>query len=103
MQSLPTPPKVTAVEVVAAQPTEADSAALYYGQLEVSRRVGLVGAADLRFAARVITRLDDTLPKMQTVGRIDDLDEFIAGAPPVRALLGFAVSPLFGRLLHGEE
>jgi len=28
MQSLPTPPKVTAVEVVAAQPTEADSAAL---------------------------------------------------------------------------
>ena len=42
-----------------------------------SRRVGLVGAADLRFAARVITRLDDTLPKMQTVGRIDDLDEFM--------------------------
>ena len=82
---------------------EAEGVALYHGMLEVSRRVGLVGAADLRFAARVITRLDDTLPKMQTVGRIDDLDEFIAGAPPVRSLLGFAVSPLFGRLLHGED
>ena len=50
----------------------------------------------------VLTRLDETLPKMQTVGRIDDLDEFIGSVPPVRQLLQFAVSPLFGQLLHGE-
>jgi hypothetical protein len=81
---------------------EALGAALHAAQIETARRVGLVAAADLRFAARVLGRIDETLPKMQTVGRIDDLDEFIAQAAPVRALLGFAVTPLFGKLLHGH-
>jgi hypothetical protein len=64
-----------------------------------ARRVALVCAADLRAAARVITRLDESLPRLQTVGRIDDLDEFIAATPPVRALAEFAVTASFGALL----
>src|SRR5205823_12042629 len=75
---------------------------LWSALLESARRVGLVAAADLRFAARMITRLDESLPKLQTVGKIDDLDEFIATCAPVRGLLGFAVTPLFGKLLHGQ-
>jgi hypothetical protein len=64
--------------------------------IETARRVGLVGAGDLRFVARLLTRLDETLPKMQTVGKMDDLEEFIGGAPPVRSLLGFAATDAFG-------
>ena len=75
--------------------------ALWADYVETARRVGLVASADLRFAARVITRLDETLPKMQTVGRIDDPDDFIAGAAPVRSLLGFAVTQAFGKALAG--
>ena len=48
-----------------------------------------------------MTRLDESLPRLQTVGRIDDLDEFVAGTPPVRELVIYAVSPRFGKLLHG--
>jgi len=70
------------------------------GLYETALRVGLLGAADLRFAARVVIRLDESLPRMQTVGRIEDLDEFIAATPPVRALLAFAVTPQFGELLR---
>ena len=75
--------------------------ALASALVETARRVGLVAAADLRFVARVLTRLDETLPKMQTVGKLDDLDEFIGGAAPVRTLLGFAATDVFGKALEG--
>jgi tetratricopeptide (TPR) repeat protein len=80
---------------------EALGAALWQAMQETARRVGLVAAADLRFAGRMITRLDEALPKMQTVGKLDDLDDFIDHVPPVRSLLGFAVTPAFGQALKG--
>jgi tetratricopeptide (TPR) repeat protein len=69
--------------------------------IETARRVGLVAAADLRFTAKLLTRLDEALPKLPTAGKIEDLDEFFAGAAPVRSLVGFSVSPQFGRALEG--
>jgi hypothetical protein len=66
---------------------------------ETARRVGLVAAGDVRFVARLLTRLDDTMAKMPTVGKLDDLDAFIAGAPPVQSLLSFAASDAYGRVL----
>jgi len=43
------------------------------------------------------------LPKLQTAGRLEDLDTFIAGAPPVRTLVGFAVTSQFGKALRGQS
>ncbi|MCC6997813.1 MAG: hypothetical protein IT370_24565 [Deltaproteobacteria bacterium] len=74
---------------------------LRHGVIETARRVGLVAAADVRFVARLMTRLDDGLPKMPTVGKLDDLDDFIGGAPTVQALLAFAATSAFGRALLG--
>ncbi|MSP61341.1 MAG: hypothetical protein EXR72_13550 [Myxococcales bacterium] len=74
-----------------------DGARFAQGIVETARRVGLIAAADLRFVARLLTRLDDTLPKLQTVGKIDDLDDFIGGVPAVRTLLGFAATDHFGK------
>ena len=73
----------------------------FAGLLDTARRVGLIAAADLRFVARLLTRLDETLPKMPTVGKIEDLDEFIGGAPPVRSLISFAASDAFGKAIAG--
>jgi hypothetical protein len=69
---------------------------------ETARRVGLVAGADLRFVARLLCRMDESLPKMQTVGKVEDIDDFIGGAPPVRTLLGFAATDAFGKALAGE-
>jgi tetratricopeptide (TPR) repeat protein len=90
------------LRTIAGPPVDAGRA-VWEGALETAQRVGLLGAGDLRFAARVITRLDESLPKMQSVGRVDDLEEFMVGAPPVRALLRFAATAGFGRLLPGGK
>ncbi len=66
-----------------------------------ARRVGLVAAADLRFAAKLLTRLDESLPKLPTAGKVEDLDDFFASTPPARGLVSFASSPRFGRALEG--
>jgi tetratricopeptide (TPR) repeat protein len=68
---------------------------------ETARRVGLMATPDLRTAARLLTRLDDELPKMPTGGPLSDMDTFIAGAPPVKTLISFAASVEFGRALNG--
>ena len=68
--------------------------------VETARRVALVAAADLRFPAKVLTRLDDTLPKLPSAGKLDDLEDFLAGAAPLRALFSFAASSQFARALE---
>ena len=70
------------------------------GLVETARRVALVAAADLRFPAKVLTRLDDSLPKMPTAGRLEDLDDFFTRTGPVRALVSFAASSQFKRALE---
>jgi tetratricopeptide (TPR) repeat protein len=67
--------------------------------IDTARRVALVAAADMRFPAKVLTRLDESLPKLPSAGKIDDLEEFLAGASPVRALVSFAASSQFARAL----
>ena len=68
---------------------------------ETARRVGLMATPDLRTAARLLTRLDDELPKMPTGGPLTDMDTFISGAPPVKTLISYAASVEFGRVLNG--
>lgn len=76
---------------------------LWNGLQETARRVGTVAAADLRFVARVLTRLDESLPKMPTVGKIEDVEAFFEGVPTLQSLIGFAASPLFGNILSGDN
>jgi hypothetical protein len=68
--------------------------------VETSRRVALTATADLRFAAKLLTRLDPSLPKMPSAGKLDDMEEFL-GAAPLSGLAGFAASPRFGALVAG--
>jgi hypothetical protein len=69
------------------------------GVEETARRVGLIAAADLRFVARLLTRLDESLPKMPTVGKVEDLEAFFDNAGALHPLIGFAASPGFGQFL----
>ena len=71
------------------------------GVEETARRVGLMATPDLRTAARLLTRLDDDLPKMPAGGPLSEMDTFISGAPPVKTLISFAASVEFGRVLNG--
>jgi tetratricopeptide (TPR) repeat protein len=67
--------------------------------VETGRRAGLIAAADLRFAIRILGKLDETLPKMPTLVPVQALDDFIDQAPPVRALIAFATSASCGKNL----
>jgi tetratricopeptide (TPR) repeat protein len=66
---------------------------------EAARRVALVAGGELRFVAKLLGRLDDTLPKFPSTGSNEELEQFFAGAPVARRLLAFAISPTFGALL----
>ncbi|MBI5490322.1 MAG: hypothetical protein HY905_23500 [Deltaproteobacteria bacterium] len=72
---------------------------LRHGVLETSRRVGLVAAGELRFVARMMTRLDPNLPKLQMSGKMNELEEFLDAAPDVTSLLAWACTPEFGKVL----
>jgi hypothetical protein len=74
---------------------------LAWGAAETARRVGLVAGGELRFVARMMTRLEPELPKLQMSGKLPELEEFFAQAPSVLALLSFAATPAFGKALGG--
>jgi hypothetical protein len=67
--------------------------------LETTRRVGLVAATDVRGVARLLGRIDDTLPRLQSMGRLEELEHYLGASPPVRSLLAFAASATYGRLV----
>jgi tetratricopeptide (TPR) repeat protein len=69
--------------------------------LEGVRRVALVGTPDLRTVARLLTRMDDGGPRQPSGGPLPELDAFFAAMPTLRALLGYAASVEFGRVLSG--
>jgi tetratricopeptide (TPR) repeat protein len=66
---------------------------------EMARRVALVAGGELRFTCKLLSRLDDTLPKFPSTGTSDELEQFFAGAAVSRRLLAFAISPAFSGLL----
>jgi hypothetical protein len=68
---------------------------------DTARRVGLLAVPDLRTAARLLTRLDESLTKMPTGGPLADMDTFIAGAGPFKSLVGFAASSAVAAALAG--
>ena len=63
-------------------------------------RVALLVCGDLRQAARLQTRLDEALPKMPSAGKLEELSDFFAGAPPLCNLAAFAISPICAGLFH---
>jgi tetratricopeptide (TPR) repeat protein len=67
--------------------------------LETARRVGVVATTDLRGAARLLARVDEAVPRFQNLGRVDELEQYLASAPGVRSLYAFAASTTYGRLV----
>jgi tetratricopeptide (TPR) repeat protein len=69
--------------------------------LELARRVALIVSGEVRAAARLVTRLDESLPRLPSAGKLSDLSEFFAAARPLRELASFALTPLYGDLIGG--
>jgi hypothetical protein len=70
---------------------------------EAARRVGLVASGEVRFAAKLVTRLDEAQPKIPSTGTAEELEQFFTSSPAARRLLAFAISPGFGALLNHND
>lgn len=68
---------------------------LHLALLGTAWRVALLVSGELRQAARLLTRLDETLPKMPSAGKLEDLSDFFASTPLLRSIAAFAISPTF--------
>jgi tetratricopeptide (TPR) repeat protein len=77
---------------VPAQPAEV-AKRLHNAMQETAWRVALIVSGDLRLAARLQTRHDETLTKMPSAGKLEDLSDFFASAASLRDLAAFALSP----------
>ena len=84
------------------RPVQVQAQRIVQAAFEATRRVGLIAAGELRAAIRQITRLDESLPRLQSAGRIEDLDTFIGEAGPVRSLVAFSVTPKFEKAFGAE-
>jgi tetratricopeptide (TPR) repeat protein len=69
------------------------------GMTESARRLGTVAAADLRLVIRVFSRMYEEVPKPKTVGRVEEMDDYLAEVPALQRLLAFAASPEFGAIV----
>lgn len=65
-----------------------------------ARRAGLVAGADLRQVFRVMSRLEDAVPRPRVVARLDELDEYVANSEHLQDLVAFSASPKFGQILR---
>jgi hypothetical protein len=72
---------------------------IHDGLLQTARHVAVIAAGELRFAAKILARLEEGAPKLPTAGRIEDLETFFAASPTIRNAIAFAASPGFGELL----
>ena len=66
--------------------------------MEVPPAATEVALRELRYAAKLLTRLDNTLPKMPSAGKFDDLNEMFA-ATTLAKMAGFALTPAAGAFL----
>ncbi len=73
------------------------------GLAEAARRVGLVAAGEVRFAAKLVTRLDEAQPKIPSTGTAEELEQFFTASAAARRLLAFAISPGFGALMARSD
>jgi tetratricopeptide (TPR) repeat protein len=80
-------------------PPQALGARYAFGMAETARRLGTIAAADLRLVIRVFSRLYEEVPKPKTVGRVEEIDEYLAEVPALQRLLAFAASPEFGAIV----
>jgi tetratricopeptide (TPR) repeat protein len=72
---------------------------IHDGLVQTARHVAVIAAGELRFAAKILARLEEGAPKLPTAGRIEDLETFFAASPTIRNAIAFAASPGFGELL----
>lgn len=79
---------VSDVEVLTARLSEAAH--------ETARRVSFLVSGELRMAARLITRIDDSQPKPPSAGKLEDLSEYFSSSPALRGRVAFVLSPVCG-------
>ena len=73
------------------------------GTRAMARRAGLLAGADLRQVFRVLSRLEDDVPRPRVVARIDELDSYVGSSDLLKDLIAFAASPSFGKLLGNAK
>jgi Tfp pilus assembly protein PilF len=60
---------------------------------ETARRVSFLVSGELRMAARLLTRIDESLPKPPSAGKLEDLSDYFSSAPALRSRVAFVLSP----------
>jgi hypothetical protein len=61
--------------------------------------LALFTVPDLRYALKVLGRIDEHVPKLPSTGRLEDIDAVFAESSAARALAGFAASARLGQQL----
>jgi hypothetical protein len=69
---------------------------LLHAVRDSSLRVGLLAVPDLRLALKLLGRVDETMPKSPSTGRLEDLEDLFGGSATARGLAAFAASSLLG-------
>lgn len=60
---------------------------------ETARRVSFLVGGELRMAARLLSRIDESLPKPPSAGKLEDLSEYFSSVPALRSRVAFVLSP----------
>ena len=72
---------------------ETSTQRLYEAAQETARRVSFLVCGELRMATRLLTRIDESLPKPPSAGKLEDLSDYFSSAPALRSRVAFALSP----------
>lgn len=73
---------------------DAATARLSDAAAETARRVSFLVCGELRMAARMLTRIDESLPKPPSAGKLEDLSDYFSSAPALRSRVAFVLSPV---------
>ncbi len=67
---------------------------------ETARRVSFLVGGELRMAARLLSRIDESLPKPPSAGKLEDLSEYFSSVPALRSRVAFVLSPTCAALFE---
>ena len=79
------------------------SQVFWNGACTTALRTGLLAGADMRQVFRVLSRLDESVPRPRVVARVEELDQYVDSSDLLKDLVAFASSPSFGDLLRKSK